>query len=71
MLFTVGALLTAFFGIRFARSFRIVPGGLMTGLRYVVSFVREGLIIALMRFSNMARKWDCFKIDASRQGKKS
>lgn len=38
VLFGVGVLLSLFFGPRFLSGFKVMPGGLMTALRYFPAF---------------------------------
>jgi hypothetical protein len=51
-MFGVGVFLGLFFGIRFFRSFKVMPGGIMTALRYQfsVQIVVDGSGYAIYKY---------------------
>jgi uncharacterized membrane protein (UPF0136 family) len=51
-MFGVGVFLGLFFGIRFVRSFKFMPGGVMTALRYQVpvQIVVNGSAYAIYKY---------------------
>jgi hypothetical protein len=55
----VGALLSLFFLQKFLINFKVMPAGVMSGLRCVS--VCCGLMVVCLLCINMERNWDCFK----------
>ena len=60
VMFGVGVFLGLFFGIRFFRSFKVMPGGVMTVLRYQFPF-QLSLMVVGMQFTSMEGSLGSFK----------